>query len=744
MVNKSILVFCILCLSIGLGGCDQQWKVVVYQDGSATDGQVEDDGLGETVADDGGFLLEEDEDLGEETTEQDIMDGGLDGDSAGDDSDWEIAGEFFVSPWGRDSSPGTIELPFLTLVRARDAVRELKQAHGLPDQGVVVWLRGGVYRQENTFVLEEQDSGEADKPITYRSYPDEEARLVGAVELDPEAFVLVDSNSPVWSRLDPAAQGNLWQIDLAAQGITDYGTLVARGFHTEGVAALELFFDRQPMQLGRWPDDGFVYVAGTVSDTQFRYSGDRPSRWSQAEEVWFHGYWKYLWADRTVAAVSIDTGSKIVTLTEQPGYGILSGQPYYAFNLLEEITVPGEWIVERDSGMLYFWPPADLSQAEIFVSTLQAPLVKIAGANYIVFRDLSLEMSREELLLLESGNNNRIEYCTLLNAGTHGAMIYGYDNGLDHCEIAEPGDAGVWLKGGVRASLTPANNYVSNCHIHHFGRSSWTIAPAVRMQDCGHQVVHNEIHDAPHIAILFKGNEHLIEFNDIHHVCQFSSDAGAIYSGRDWGYRGNMIRYNFIHSVDSPFSGYGEHGIYLDDCVSGMNVFGNIIYEVSGHAVQHGGGRDIIVENNIMVRCGDAFRTDNRGLNMINNTPGSSWNLLERLTYDDIQYQAEPWASAYPKLAVIPNDWAAIIAPGALWREPEGCVFSRNLGYQNSTWIIGSGTMDVFDEVSDNISNQNPLFEDEANLDLRLRPDSPAFDIPGFVDIPFEQIGIQR
>jgi hypothetical protein len=186
------------------------------------------------------------------------------------------------------------------------------------------------------------------------------------------------------------------------------------------------------------------------------------------------------------------------------------------------------------------------------------------------------------------------------------------------------------------------------------------------------------------------------------------------------------------------------HGVYLDDCVSGIRVEGNVIYRVSGHAIQHGGGRDNVMVNNVLARCGDALSADSRGAEWPgspNNIPGDSWNLLEKL--QKVGYQNEPWASRYPACAAIPNDWDAIIAPGAMWRHPEGCVFSRNVGFANTSWIRASaGTLDVYAEMADNLEDVDPKFVDEANLDLSLQPDSPAYDLPGFEEIPFGEIGI--
>ena len=69
-----------------------------------------------------------------------------------------------------------------------------------------------------------------------------------------------------------------------------------------------------------------------------------------------------------------------------------------------------------------------------------------------------------------------------------------------------------------------------------------------------------------------RGNDHVIEFNEIHHVALETGDVGAIYTGRDYTYRGNRIRHNFIH--DTGGVGMGSMGVYMDDCVSGTLIAG--------------------------------------------------------------------------------------------------------------------------------------------------------------------------
>ena len=96
------------------------------------------------------------------------------------------------------------------------------------------------------------------------------------------------------------------QLDLGAAGVTDYGALGPRGFGLSGYPAhpwVDLYVDGKPMQLARWPNDGFVRV-GKVhqgqaqSDgggaAQFEYEDDRPGRWAGADDVWMFGYWVHL------------------------------------------------------------------------------------------------------------------------------------------------------------------------------------------------------------------------------------------------------------------------------------------------------------------------------------------------------------------------------------------------------------------------------------------------------------------
>jgi len=162
--------------------------------------------------------------------------------------------ELAVSPDGNDANPGTLAEPFQTLGRARQAVRDLVAA-GLPEGGVVVWLRAGIYELADSLSLGAEDSGSEGNPVAWRGYPGEQARVRGGTAIEPSAFAPLDSADPIFARLDPPAQAAVLGVSLPSVGLTSYGQLVRRGdcaWVDKG--PLEIFVNGTAMTLARWPD----------------------------------------------------------------------------------------------------------------------------------------------------------------------------------------------------------------------------------------------------------------------------------------------------------------------------------------------------------------------------------------------------------------------------------------------------------------------------------------------------------
>jgi hypothetical protein len=642
----------------------------------------------------------------------------------------------YVAASGRDDWSGRLPAPnrkgtdgpFATLERARDEIRKMKQAGGLPRGGATVMVRGGTYQREGPFVLTTEDSGSEGSPVIYRAYKGEQVRLVGGRAVTNFGPV---TDPAILRRLDAAARGKVLQADLRALGIMDFGEVKGGG--------LELFFQDRPVTLARWPNEGFTRIVdvvggqpydirGTVGDRigKFVYEGDRPKRWVGEKDVWVHGYWFWDWSDQRHKVETIDTERRVISVVPPyHGYGYRKGQWFYAFNILAELDSPGEWYLDRESGVLYFWPPAPIEQGTAVVSVLPT-LVTLRDTSHVTIRGLVLEACRGTAVTISGGTRNQIVGCTIRNLGGYAVTIAdGTANGVVGCDIYETGDGGISLAGGDRKTLTPAGHYAENNHIHHYSRWNRMYHPAISINGVGNRASHNLIHDAPHEAIGFGGNDHVIEFNEIYNVCSESNDAGAIYCGRDWSMRGTEIRSNFLHHI-TGFEGRGCVGVYLDDMLCGTHIEGNVFYRVT-RAAFIGGGRDNIVENNIFADCDPAVHIDARALGWASDTVNTTMmqNLLA------MPYQKPPWSVRYPKLVNILED-----EPAA----PKGNIVAHN--------ICRGGRWDEIEEIARplttfeaNLLDQDPLFVDPAHMNFQLRDGSPAYKL-GFRRIPIEKIGL--
>ncbi len=87
--------------------------------------------------------------------------------------------EFWVSPLGDDSAAGTVDAPFASLERARDAIRNLPAVRRKGE--LVVTLKGGIYRLRQPLLLDWRDSGQPGCPVIYRAAAGERPVIVGSV-----------------------------------------------------------------------------------------------------------------------------------------------------------------------------------------------------------------------------------------------------------------------------------------------------------------------------------------------------------------------------------------------------------------------------------------------------------------------------------------------------------------------------------------------------------------------------------
>jgi hypothetical protein len=198
--------------------------------------------------------------------------------------------------------------------------------------------------------------------------------------------------------------------------------------------------------------------------------------------------------------------------------------------------------------MLY--PPDNPAQARVELSVTPFPMARMENVSHVRFEGLTWELGGADGLLIQGGEGVTIAGCTIRKLAGNGVELRGgTNNGLLSCDIYSLGRGGAVVAGGNRKTLAPGGHFVENCHFHHLGRIDRTYTPAVWMDGVGNRIALNRMRDLPSSAIRLNGNDHVVEFNEIHHVVLESDDQGAIDMWGNATYRGNVIRYNFWHHI---------------------------------------------------------------------------------------------------------------------------------------------------------------------------------------------------
>lgn len=565
-------------------------------------------------------------------------------------------GVLYVSPKGDDRNAGTLSHPLKTIGAALGKMKEITAG-----QQVEVMLRGGTYEIDATLEVNRDH-------VFIHPYQDETVTISGGKSVTRNSLKPVKEQA-VLDRLQPQVRSLIREIDFKKNRMELVG-LHATGFgRPSQVAWTEVFVDGQPLRIARWPNDSTVMIgkiqeSGVAKEGKeapfpvFGYQEERPSGWKSVENMWISGYFAHGYADDMICVESIDTIHKMIHTRQHTVYGFMTGAPWrqwFALNLLEELDVPGEYVIDAGRGKMYVYPPAGKME-NWSVSLLESPLMAIEHCKDVKVQGITFEYGRHIGVYMENTHRALIKNCIIRNMGGVGVSIGkgtlkagnqrghesggspasrvvgdlmgtvyqnilfnregGTENGVVDCYIYNVGAGGISLGGGDRASLTPAGNYVENCRIHDYNRIEKSYRPGIWMDGVGNRISKCDIYNAPSMAILFHGNNHVIELCDITNVCSEVDDQGAVYYGRDPSEQGNVIRYCYFHEL-SP-----RHRVtatYHDDGACGAEVYGNIYYKAGSLPVLIGGGHNNHYRHNIIYRfsCCHSYRCAYAGLGQI-------------------------------------------------------------------------------------------------------------------------------
>lgn len=683
--------------------------------------------------------------------------------------------QIYVSPTGNDRAKGEIRSPLKSIQAAISKAEECKDAK------IEIILRGGEYPQSKSIEISKQ-AFTKEHSLTIKAAPAEEVRINGGLRLSSK-MVRPVTNPEVLSRLQPEFSAKIREIDLNKTDVALH-QIRPSGFGRPSLPSWsEIFVDDQPMTLSRWPNDsmaliGKIVVAGNDKDKEegnlpiFQYNTSRPERWSKASNIWLGGYFGHGYADDMIPVKKINTADSTIHMDAFTTYHFMTGasfRQWYALNLLEEIDRPGEYVIDIENRKFYFYPRNE-KVGSVQLSVLDQPLLAIENNSNIKVEGIIFEASRGIGVYLENTENVLIDGCTFRNLGNvavcmgkgtlapanitvkpHAAeaggsdaprmlgdvmgklyddILYfrngGHNNGVVNCYIDNVGAGGVNMSGGDRKTLTRGNNFVENCKISNYNRIERSYRPGIWIDGVGNRVSKCDIFNAPSMAILFHGNDQVIELCKITNVCTEVDDQGAIYYGRDASERGHVIRYCYFKEL-SP-----KHRVtatYHDDGACGSEVYGNIYHRAGSIPVLIGGGQDNNYHGNIFIDVPVAIHIDNR-------MQGWGKFMVQRGAIIDqrlqtVNYLQPPYSTAYPELTEYWNTDPSL---------PQRNKVYSNLFYKVRN--IQSGESHWGEWWNNWLTNQDPGFVDPENPLKGFRQGAEVFNrIKDFPNIPFAEIG---
>jgi hypothetical protein len=420
-------------------------------------------------------------------------------------------------------------------------------------------------------------------------------------------------------------------------------------------------------------------------------------------------------------------------------------QRFWMQNYRAALDAPGEWFLDKAKGEVLYLPlpGEDMTKAEV-IAPMLTKFIVMKGAHDVRFEGISFQYSQhlypadglhdgqaattsDGCIEIEDSRGIHFENCEIAHTGLHGLWFKNgcADSSVKHCHLHDLGGGGVYVGETARPSEERVNHHivVDDCIMQHGGRLHPSACGVVftHTQHCA--VTHCDIGDFYYTGISAGWNwgygdtasrETLVENNHIHHLgWAYLSDMGGFYGlGTS---PGTIIRGNHVHHIASHR--YGGWGLYNDEGATDTLMENNLVHDTWNAGFHQHYGYFNTVRNNIFAFGNSAQIQASRNearlrFRYLNNIvvwdpaspllDGGEWNWK---FFDKIDRGDPKDSLLFRKNLYWPTDGkipAKLTQSHFTWEE------WRNMGRDKESQFA------------------DPMFENIAKRDFRLKPGSPA------------------
>lgn len=505
-----------------------------------------------------------------------------------------LAKSYYVSTNGNDTSgTGQIDNPWRTITKAA----RIMQA------GDTCYIREGLYRETVT----PSNSGIKGNPIVYMAYPGESVEISGCEQVLS------------WTQHD----GSIFMANIN-MNLGSGNQLLIRS---------ELSLDQ--LWLARWPnssdpfnrENGWALADAGSNATTLADSELPDFDWTGAEVR----ISQLAWGLYGQPVLSYSTNQIEMSYTSiWTNHDLRNGSKYFILNCYDALDADGEWFFDDASNVLYLVSLNGLPDPGTIEYKVRSNAFDLSGKSYIVINGIKLTASTiktsgsstyctfDRLNVQYPYHSNKMNKQTAFNSGFD---LNGSHHILKNSEVSWGAGTGVKLNGDYMELI---NSYIHTCNYSgSFSAGLVTISNYTR----GHVISHNTLTHTGRSCIAWgNASDVLVQYNDMSHAGQLTTDLGMTYGGHVSG-DGTVIRYNWVHDNDGAAK---SKGVYFDHGSQNIlihnNVFGGRLPQSAIHLNQYGLG--ILCFNNTMANTsgnaftslwGNAWPDDMYGTQFINN-----------------------------------------------------------------------------------------------------------------------------